>query len=402
MVHLQGKETWRVKMEDLLSEDPDSILKREASALDEVSMPFESSIVLFGAGNLGKRILAGLRNLGIEPLAFADNNPALWNRLVDGLLVVSPQEAAQKFGGMATFVVSIWSTGSGSIFLQSREQLFRLGCSRVVSFGHLFWKYHQEFLPYYCLDAPHKVRAEADDIRRAFFLWEDDSSRREFVAQLRWRLLLDFDSLPPPVSHAQYFPDDLFAWVENEMFVDCGAFDGDTVRGFLTGRGSSFGTIIAIEPDPRNFESLQLYVTRLPQAIRGRVATLNLAVGTGDQKVRFDATGTASSAVTNTGSFEADCSNLDEVLAGRVPTYVKMDIEGAELDALIGAGKVIERHAPVLAICAYHRQNHLWQVPLLIRSLFSQYRLFLRSYAAECFDLLCYAVPPDRLKTPLG
>jgi hypothetical protein len=92
---------------------------------------------------------------------------------------------------------------------------------------------------------------------------------------------------------------------------------------------------------------------------------------------------------------------LDEVLAGCRPTYLKMDIEGAELEALAGARAVIGQALPVLAIAVYHVQDHLWRVPLWIRALGPQYQLYLRPHDPT-MDLFCYAVPGQRLLNPVG
>lgn len=219
-------------MRALLSEDIISVINREKSTFDRLVAPFGESLVLFGAGSLGRKAFAGLRGVGIKPLAFADNNPRLWNKSVDGLQVLSPQDAAQKFGGRAAFVVTIWRAGRGHRFVRTRQQLLDLNCLRIVSFTSLFWKYPETFLPHYCLDLPHKIYQETDDVRKALSLWAVDDSRREYVAQLRWRMLLDFDGLPSPVAQEQYFPNDLFSLSPDEVFVDCGAFDGDTIRSF--------------------------------------------------------------------------------------------------------------------------------------------------------------------------
>jgi len=85
------------------------------------------------------------------------------------------------------------------------------------------------------------------------------------------------------------------------------------------------------------------------------------------------------------------------VLSTPAPTYLKMDIEGAEVDTLAGASRVIRDHAPVLAICCYHCQDHLWRIPLPIHSLNPDYRFFLRPHDLEMWDLVCYAIPSGRL-----
>jgi hypothetical protein len=89
---------------------------------------------------------------------------------------------------------------------------------------------------------------------------------------------------------------------------------------------------------------------------------------------------------------------LDDLLAGSRPTYIKMDIEGAEPDALAGAQRTIRQHRPVLSICVYHTQYHLWSIPLLVHELAPDYRLFLRPHDADGWDSVCYAIPEERSK----
>jgi hypothetical protein len=66
---------------------------------------------------------------------------------------------------------------------------------------------------------------------------------------------------------------------------------------------------------------------------------------------------------------------------------------------LRGARDVIKRHRPVLAVCLYHKQEHLWQIPLLLQSLTTDYRLFLRRYSDDCWELVGYAVPEERARS---
>ena len=79
-----------------------------------------------------------------------------------------------------------------------------------------------------------------------------------------------------------------------------------------------------------------------------------------------------------------------------------MDIEGAEVDTLLGAQAVAAERSPVLAVCVYHQQDHVWKLPLLMRRLSPDYQLFLRPHVIESWDLVCYAVPKHRLLTFLG
>src|SRR5438105_15270393 len=94
----------RDELEHLLGEDVQDAKRRAQTAFDQQVAPFENALVLFGAGHLGKKTLRGLRQAGIEPLAFADNNSELWGTRIDGLEVLSPEDAATRFGKHAAFV----------------------------------------------------------------------------------------------------------------------------------------------------------------------------------------------------------------------------------------------------------------------------------------------------------
>lgn len=386
------------QLEALLSEPMSAVLRREQDAFDQLTAPHSESLVLFGAGGLGRKTLAGLRRVGVEPLAFADNDASRWGGDMDGVPVISPREAATTYGREAAFVITIWRGESSDVMAERRQQLLDLGCQTVVTFAPLFWKYADVFAPHYAFDLPHRAVAQAEEIRRAYSIWADDASRREFVAQVRWRTLADFDALPSPVDHEIYFPDDLVELRRDEVFVDCGAFDGDTIRSLLRRDAFSEGRIVAFEPDAANFRSLERYVATLPDPVRERVSVHQAAVGARECKVQFDAMGTEASHVGSGGEL-VDCVALDEAMSGSVPTYVKMDIEGSELDAVTGAARLIGESRPVLAICVYHKQDHLWQIPSIISKLTDEYSFYLRPHLLEVWDLVCYAIPRSRLQS---
>ncbi|MFA6054908.1 MAG: FkbM family methyltransferase [Thermodesulfovibrionales bacterium] len=380
------------QLEDLLNFDISNIIAHNRSRFDELAGSFGDSIVLFGAGPLGRKTLLGLRSLNIVPLAFADNNPSLWNTSIEGLNVLAPNEAVGKFGNNAVFVVTIYN---GSAV---RRQLRGMGCKIALPFAYLFWKYHKIFLPHGGLDLPNSIYAQAEDVKRALSLWADDSSKIEYLAQLRWRLLLDFDSLPAHLPASEtYFPGDLVSLSDDEIFVDCGAFDGDTIKNFLRRREASFGKVVAIEPDPANYKKLQEFIPKLPAEIRGKVISFQFAVGAIRGKVPFAADGTMGSIINKNGNIMIECARLDDIFRDYLPTYVKLDIEGAEPQALIGAKRLIEQNSTVWVVCVYHQQDHLWKIPLYINSLSGDYRIFLRRYAEECWETVCYAIPAGRI-----
>jgi len=390
----------RRELECLLGEELGDCVDRERSAFDRDAGPARDSIVLFGAGRLGRRTAQALRAVGRPAAGFADNNQSLWGTTVEGLTVLSPADAVSQFGRHSCFVVTIWRAGGSHRFAHSREQLRELGGRHVIPISPLAWKHPSAMLPHYCLDLPHRVLAESEEVRKGFDLLCDDRSRIEFLSQLRFRLLGDFDGLAHPDSEPQYLATDLFRWREDEVFVDGGAFDGDTLRSVIAA-GKSFERYIALEPDSTNYHALKHYLATLPAGVRSRVEVSPVAAYSTRARMRLDGAGSASAVLVEAegGGIrdgDVECVPLDEYLAERAITFVKLDIEGAEPNALQGARHLIARNRPVLAVCVYHSQNHLWRLPLLIDSVVEDYRYYLRPYNEEAWDLVCYAVPIER------
>ena len=384
------------EVEALLAESVEQAIERERTEFDRRSGPLRDSIVLFGARKLGRRTLAGLRLAGVEPLAFADNNPELWGSSIDGIKVFSPADAANTFGSSAVFVITIWGRGPHDSMADRQRQLADLGARCVVPFVPLYWKYAPFLVPHNALDLPHKVVAHAAEVERCFSIFEDGESRDQFLRQIAWRLTGDFDALSSPVPDEIYFPREIAFPNGKEVFIDCGAYDGDTLLRFLDRASGAFHKIVAFEPDPANLSALDDTLSKLPPDVRDRVTVLPYALGDVECTVRFCANGTPGSAV-GAGDTEVKCAQLDEVLSGEAPTFIKMDIEAFEPRALAGAADLIRRCEPVIAACSYHVQDHVWTIPLLLKQLNPRYAILLRQHIQLVEDLVCYAAPRKRL-----
>jgi FkbM family methyltransferase len=239
-------------------------------------------------------------------------------------------------------------------------------------------------LPHYGADLPSKLLTHAAALRQVAALWADDVSREVFRRQLLWRLrgIFLLDDAP---TGSQYFPQDLIRPLETEVFVDGGAFDGDTLRRIPW----LFKKAFAFEPDPLNAAKLRAQADR-------RIQIHQTALGNAPGRTRFDATGTTASSRSVEGVVEVQVSTLDELLAAEFPTFVKLDIEGDELSALMGGVDVLRRCQPTVAVCLYHRPEDLWTIPLFLRETLPNHRFFLRIHEYDGFELVVYAVPPDR------
>jgi FkbM family methyltransferase len=380
-------------LSNLLAEPPEAVQARVAGEFHRIAAPFEEQLVISGTGYLGKLALAGLRSAGIEPLAFCDNNPQHWGRSLDGVPVISPQEAAARYNVSAAFVVAIYNSAA------SRNQLRSLGCLHIVPYPVLFWNFSRFMPKEDRLELPGRILDHAREMEPAYNLLSDDRSRQEFCAQIRWRCTLDYDCLPlHDDPREMYFPADLYRISEDEVFVDCGAFDGDSVRAFLSAANGQFSRIYAWEADAGNVAKLGRCLSELPSAVSDRVTVMPFAVGRQDGKLWFTADGTVGSRVAASESAqEVQCRSLDSVFTDTRPSLIKMDIEGAEPEALLGAARTMARHRPVMAVCAYHKCEHLWTIPQLLKAANPGCSIFLRRYAEDCWETVYYAVPPERL-----
>lgn len=341
----------------------------------------DEQIVLMGAGAAGTYALRFLRERGVEPLCFADNNADKWGTTLHGIPVVNPYSVNDPG---ATWVACAISRPAAP---ELRKQIRELGVKTKP-----LWE---------CIPVCHGV--PSDKIRKDLAAITYDAQSTLLVNdQCLFRRNPDYDQQvsPSPISEL-YFPD-FITRRDDEVFIDCGAADGDTLTDFLI-RWTQWKQIIAFEPDLANYRKLLDRVhgdKKVP-----RFLPVNAAVGDNSNAVSFIAAGDYSSHVEGVTSRDATegmrvevaCSKLDDLNYDAPPTYIKMDIEGAELEALWGARRTLKEHAPVLAICAYHTSDHLWQIPLLIHAINPEYKLYFRRYGEGAFEIVWYGVPPERL-----
>lgn len=384
------------RLKDELRESVEEVQSREQSELSDQLTSCRGRLVLFGAGTWGRRSAVALRQAGIRPLAFCDNDVRRWGSIVVDLPVLSPAEAAARFGSNSLFAITIWNAAHS--YKDTDLQLRALGCERVVPLSSLTWRFADDFLPFFCLDRPHKVYSELPVVLQGARLWEDSESRREYLEQVLWRARGSWE-FSRPVDSGQYFTKDLFEIASNEVVVDCGAYEGDTLREFLSLSAGRFREFFAIEPDPQSFSRLSRYVSSLPFDIRARIRALQSAVGAVEGPIRFDAVGRPDSRESIDGAVTVPSAPLDNLLRKAMGiTLLKMDIEGAEIEALEGARSTISRDRPILAVCVYHRQSDLWRAPAVMHAVAPDHALFLKRHRPDGWETVAYAIPRERVK----
>jgi hypothetical protein len=271
--------------------------------------------------------------------------------------------------------VTIWNPRHW--YQQTHDQLGLLGCANVIPPAALFWRFPEAFLPFCAQDLPHLVYEQSADVLRAAAIWADDTSRDEYCRQVVSRAGGPWDFGLPPSDQTSYFLTTRFTLEPDECLVDCGAFDGDTLRVFLSLAANRFSRYFAIEAEPSAFAKLQGFISTLDPAVRSQIEAIQAFVGARENETHSP-------------------SLFSTRFAKQRVTFVKMDIEGSERAALIEARRVIERDRPLLAICVYHTQNDLWSLPLLMKEMLPEHRMYLRSYEGDGWQTVAYAVPPAR------
>lgn len=186
------------------------------------------------------------------------------------------------------------------------------------------------------------------------------------------------------VSETQYFDPSIVALQNKEIFADVGANTGETSICFSKMTKGSYENIYLFEPD-------QINIQRCKNNMRDmlNVEMHQTGLWSSAAQLSFNSLGNGSSMISEQGDSVIDVISLDEVLDGRPITFLKMDIEGAELEALKGAQKTIRRYKPHLAICVYHSIQDIIDIPLYILNLDLDYKLYIRHYSSyDCETVL--------------
>ena len=245
------------------------------------------------------------------------------------------------------------------------------------------------------------VNLMLDDIKKVYSLFHDDRSKKIYVNGLCNRIAPAFSELTWEelfCDEEQYFYQEYFKFHSNETFVDCGSYTGDTILKFCD-IVKKYKEIWGFELDKDNFDQM---VSNLKN-IDGSIHLHNCGVWNENCVLDYghgSSTNEPSSGISlyktepsaNNLIQQAQVKRLDDVLKSRNVTYIKMDVEGAEMNALLGAEHIIRTQRPRLSVCVYHKVSDFWQIPLLLNKFNHEYKFVLRHYSkTSCEETVLYA-----------
>ena len=218
-------------------------------------------------------------------------------------------------------------------------------------------------------------------------LIEDIESKDVFENIINFRLNYDLMFMKKfqydPIG--QYFEDFLELNKKNEIFADIGCFDGFTTKRFID-FCPEYKEIHVFEPDLINLEKIKQNLKKYRS-----IYFYGYGLSDSEKTLKFNSMGSDSSGFSDNGVTDVQVKTLDSL--DKPFTFMKLDIEGGEKNAILGSVKTIRKYHPKIAISVYHRADDFWRIPELILNIRSDYKIYLRHYTEGFAETVMFFVP---------
>ncbi len=324
--------------------------------LKEASLP----ILLYGMGNGADMIIDVFEQRGIVYADTFASDGFVRGHFFHGKRVISYTEALEKYGD---FIIVMTFAVHDEAMLKhikelSQKHIFLSPTVPIAGKGLFTSKY---------------IKEHDEEFDKAYNILADSKSKQTFLDVLNFKVSGKTDYLFSCQSQKDEIYNNILKLNESEIIVDLGAYDGDTIREFLSFTNGKYQSITAFEPDEKNFRKLERKTAGLE-----RIERFNLGAWDKEETLYFQKKAGRNSRQDENG-VPIKFNSVDNIVKGGV-SFIKMDIEGAELNALEGAKETIKRHKPKLYVCAYHRNEDFFTLPFKIKELCSDYKIYLRHH----------------------
>lgn len=333
-------------------------------------------VVLYGAGKYGRQALWNIRTYfkTVNVRYFIDDDKVRNNEAVDGIELLYLSEAIEKLGKEFNIIITNYYLPQ----VLKKIEINKFDLDKVYFFNELLIEDVESLV----------VGEYREQMKKVYGLLEDYKSKMIYRTMAESRITKNINILAHTCEENQYFPlNDIFEMGEEEVFVDAGAFDGDTVQQFIELTNGRFKKIYAFEPDKSNYKKI------LNRQYGEKVKIFNGGLYDVTTEIAFLGDKGGSSKIEMGGNETISIYQFDSIdEVDEKVTFIKMDIEGSERKALEGMKKTICRDKPKLAICIYHKYEDLWEIPLYIKELVPEYKIFIRNYTTYLDEIVLYAV----------
>lgn len=263
------------------------------------------------------------------------------------------------------------------------------GCLERVCIA-LLYKTYAIFPPKHVKNAAQYYQNHKAETEQVKSLLADEESKEIYQKMIDFRSTYNMKKHPNYSLDDIYFIKGLVELTDKEVFVDAGAFDGDTIKKFLQ-HVRQYKRIIAFEPDKLNYEKMCTEFGNYGE----KMVLRNTGVWCENTHLSFQAEGSEVSKILEENTTDSDTVKveaIDALEACKDATYIKMDIEGAEMMALKGGKHTIINNYPKLAISIYHKDEDMIDIPLFIHSLCPEYKMYVRHHSHSFYDTVLYCM----------
>lgn len=322
--------------------------------LKETSLP----IVLYGMGNGTDMVMEKLDEIGVKASEVFASDEFVRGHSFRGYKVIKYSDVCEKY---EDFVIVVCFAVHDDAMLEkirrmSTEHTLFAPNVPIVNDG----VFTREF-----------IEEHDEEFDEAYALLSDDFSRKSYIDILNFKVSGKVEYLFSCQKNKAEIYSEYLRLDNNEVFMDLGAYDGDTVREFLQATDNQYKKIIAVEADEKNYKKL----TDKTNGVE-RIETYNLAAWNKKETLFFEKKKGRNSKLSSAGQVEVQADSVDNILDGEKITVLKMDIEGSEEMALDGAKKTIQTYKPKLYVCAYHRNDDMFRLPLKINEIHKGYKFY--------------------------
>ncbi|MBF0329423.1 MAG: FkbM family methyltransferase [Nitrospirae bacterium] len=348
-------------------------------------------LIVYGAGesfHYFKEVV--MRQYGYIPSVVLDRKFKAGDTF-EGIPACSPIEYKPSEDEKQNSIVVV-CLGKQFIFEEVFQTFSRMGFRRIISLRDIYEIHNTFCLPEELYETGFRYyAAQRDKIEAGLDLVCDEESKEVYMRCMQTHMQRKPVEIPMRDRHEQYAPEGIRFGRGYSRFIYCGTSVGE-LRSVL-GRVGKVDELVCIEPHPDQFKQAAEYLSANKDSIARRITVLPCAVYSREAKLAFRCsdTGFGSRIIASDGPW-VQAVSIDNILYGFDPSFICMDIEGAELEALRGAENTIKASLPDLAICVYHAPNHLWEIPLYIHNLGLGYKFYLRNYTSFVSETVLYAV----------
>ncbi len=350
----------------------ENILKKESCW--EVIAKTNKPLVLYGTGNGADKVIDELEKKGIRLSAVVASDGFVRKRDFRGFTVKSVSEAKAQYGdfllliGFATCIPEVMD--NIKVLSEKHQTLMPV----VPVFGDTL--FNRAY-----------IEENKETLEKSRSLLADDESRRVFDNMILFQFTGELSYLFSIESDRKDVLKNLLCLTAAEDMLDLGAYRGDTIEE-LTELTGGYSSVIALEPDRKSFDKLTAYAQN-----KENITLYPYAVWNEKKELVFSGSGGRQSTLSEDGKYAVTAMPVDSVTEGKNITYVKVDVEGVEKEALEGMANLLKVQKPKLSLACYHKTEDLCTLIPLIHSINPEYSIHLRHHPyIPCWDTNLYCI----------